>query len=180
MAITVDWGTKVIDIPKADTVLEDIGPPEIRSLDVGLLRTTLKDLEDDPEGMPFKDTHTNSGEFTLSGVTYARFVEIINGYTITFEDGQYVVVLSGANHNIADVKNANQVSIVTNNSAGLVLTGGSALLPAEKTQLQELHEIQGLATGKPMTVTPTSRSVSSGPSQTISGDGETTTTVTRN
>ena len=45
--------------------------------------------------------------------------------------------------------------------------------------IKELHKLQGLKRGFPMTVTPTSRQVDD-ISQTISGDGETTTTVTRN
>lgn len=126
MAISVNWATKVITIPKADTTLVDAGPPEIRSYDVNTFRLDLKALEASEEGMPFVDTHLHKPEVTLSGVTYARFVEIINGYTVTFEDGQYVVQLSGANHNLADVKNANQVSIVVQNSAGLILSPGLA------------------------------------------------------
>jgi hypothetical protein len=45
-------------------------------------------------------------------------------------------------------------------------------------KLDELHRIHGLKSGEPMTVTPTSR-VAGDISQTISGDGTTTTTVTR-
>ncbi|MDX1486576.1 MAG: hypothetical protein R3268_00140 [Acidiferrobacterales bacterium] len=120
MAITVDWATRVINIPQAD--LTSIGG-SLYELDVDTLRTTLKDLEDDEEGMNFPDTHQHQGESVLSGVTYARTVEIINGYTVTFEDGQYRVRTVGANHNISDVMNLNQVSLITNNSAGLVNTG---------------------------------------------------------
>lgn len=47
-----------------------------------------------------------------------------------------------------------------------------------ETMIAELHKLQGLLVGKPMTVTPTSRDVDD-ISQVISGDGETSTTVTR-
>jgi hypothetical protein len=124
MAISITWPTKVILIPKADTTLVDAGPPEIRSYDVNTFRQALNDLQDDEEGIVFDTTHEHTPEKTLSGVTYARFVEIINGYTVEFEDGQYQVNLSGANHNIGDVKVANQVSIVIGNSAGLVNISG--------------------------------------------------------
>jgi len=50
----------------------------------------------------------------------ARVVEIINDYTITFEDGQYAVNLVGANSNVADRVNVNQVSVRASNSAGLI------------------------------------------------------------
>lgn len=46
------------------------------------------------------------------------------------------------------------------------------------TLLNEIHLIHGLNSGSPMTVTPTSRAAGS-VSQAISGDGETSTTVTR-
>lgn len=104
-------------------------------LDVNLLRLALKEIEESGAGIVYPDTHRHNTEITLSGVTYARSVEIINGYTITFEDGQYVVSCVGANHNIADVKNLNQVSIVVGNSAGLVVTnsgGGSGGATAQE------------------------------------------------
>lgn len=119
MAITIDWGTKVINIPKADTQLVQSSPTEIRSLDLNTFRLTLKDLEDDPDGMAFPTTHNHNPPVTVGGVTLARVVEIINGYTITFEDGQYAVNLVGANSNVADVVNVNQVSVRSANSAGL-------------------------------------------------------------
>ena len=103
MAISVNWPNKIITVPKADTQLVDVGPPEIRELNVDTFRLALKDLEDNEEGMMFPDTHKHTTETTLGGVTYARFVEIINGYTLTFEDGNYAVNLYGANNNLSDV-----------------------------------------------------------------------------
>ena len=44
---------------------------------------------------------------------------MINGYTVTFEDGQYAVNLVGANSNVGDRVNVNQVSVRSANSAGL-------------------------------------------------------------
>ncbi len=124
--ISVDWGGKVIFVPKADTTLTQASP-EVRSYNINTFRLQLKDLEDDlTEGMAYPDTHSHIGELVLSGVTYSRSVEIINGYTVEFEDGQYTVVLSGANNNLGDVKVANQVSLTTNNSAGLVTVSGGA------------------------------------------------------
>ena len=124
MAISVDWGSKIISVPKADMSLIQSTPVEIRELDVDTFRLTLKALEDDEEGMPFPDTHDHKTEIVIGGQTYARSVEIINDYTVTFEDGQYVVNLVGANNNIMDVLNANQVSVRGNNSAGLIVGTG--------------------------------------------------------
>lgn len=119
MAITVDWATKVINVPKADTTLIQSTPTEIRQLNLDTFRLTLRDLEDDFEGMPFDKTHNHNTTITVGGVTLARVVEIINGYTVTFEDGQYAVNLVGANSNVGDVVNVNQVSVRSANSAGL-------------------------------------------------------------
>ena len=120
MAISVDWGTKVIFVPKSYTSLIQASPFEIRGMDVNQFRLDLRGLEGGEDGMPFPDTHEHQTERILSGISYARFVEIINGYTVEFEDGLYAVSLSGANNNIVDVKVGNQVSVIANNSGGLI------------------------------------------------------------
>jgi hypothetical protein len=122
MAITIDWGTKVISIPRADMGLLQTVPTEIRELDLNTFRLALKDLEDDPLGMTQDTTHNHVAPIGIGGVTLARVVELINGYTVTFEDGQYAVNLAGANTNLADKVNVNQVSVRSSNSAGLVQT----------------------------------------------------------
>lgn len=119
MAITIDWGTKIIYVPQS--FLTSLGGG-LYELDTDLFRLALKDLEDDPDGINFLDTHRHNTVVTLGGIGYARTIEIINGYTVTFEDGQYAVNLVGSNNNIADVTNINQVSIRPNNSAGLIQT----------------------------------------------------------
>lgn len=116
MAISIDWPNSVINVPQADLTLIS---GSSYTLDVNWFRLQLKDLEDDPAGIGWPDTHVHTPPVTLSGSTYARFVEIINGYTVTFEDGNYGVALQGANNNIVDVLNRNQVSVIANNSAGL-------------------------------------------------------------
>jgi len=120
MAIGVGWGgTNIIYVPKADLAL--IQPsPEVRELDLDWFRLELKDLEDDEEGIAHPDTHRHNTEVTLSGLTYARIIEIIAPYTVEFEDGQYTINCVGANHNLSDVKVANQVSLIVNNAAGLI------------------------------------------------------------
>jgi hypothetical protein len=55
-------------------------------------------------------------------VQLARVIEILEPYTITFEDGAYAVNLVGANSNVADRLNLNQVSVRASNSAGLIQT----------------------------------------------------------
>jgi hypothetical protein len=57
-------------------------------------------------------------------------------------------------------------------------TDGANTIAPDNTKIDELHKLQGLDAANPMTVTPTSRTTGA-ISQAISGDGETTTTVTR-
>lgn len=116
MAISVNHLTLVIYVPQAD--LTPLGGG-LYFLDVNQFRLWLKDWEDSVDGMNMPDTHRHNTEVTLGGVTLARTVEIINGYTVEFEDGQYAINLGGANNNLADVTVVNQVSIRSNNSAGL-------------------------------------------------------------
>lgn len=119
MAITIDWDTKVISVNKADMILLQSTPTEIYQLNMDFFHQTLRDLEDDVDGIIFDTTHRYVDPIAVGGVILARVVEIINGYTVTFEDGQYRVNLTGANTNLADVTNVNQVSVSSSNSAGL-------------------------------------------------------------
>lgn len=118
MAISVDWaGTQVIYIPKSYLTLIS---GSVYSLDLNQFRLDLRDLEDSPDGRLWPRTHNHSTEVTLSGIPYARVIEILAPYTVEFEDGTYSVSCTGANHNLGDVKVVNSVSLIINNSAGLV------------------------------------------------------------
>lgn len=117
--VRVDWDAKIIHVPRTHMLLVQTSPVEVRELDLDAFRLELKSLEAGEYGMAYLDTHSHNPPVTVGGVTLARVVEIINGYTITFEDGQYAVNLVGANSNIADVTNVNQVSVRSANSAGL-------------------------------------------------------------
>jgi len=136
VAISIDWGTKVINVPQS--YLTPLGG-SLYELDVDQFRLDLKDIEDSEDGMSFPDTHRHNTEVVLSGVTYARTLEIINGYTITFENGNYSVKCVGANHNIGDVKNVNSVSLIIGNAAGLIsVSSGSGLSTEEHDTLFKL------------------------------------------
>jgi hypothetical protein len=148
MAISIEWGTKVITIPQADlTFVSGV----LYELDVDAFRLDLKDLEDSEEGMPFPDTHRHNTEVVLSGVTYARFVEIINGYTVEFEDtaSPYTVRCTGANHNLADVfvPGTSEVSLIIGNSAGLV-AGLASEVESGYDVIQSLRVILASLAGK--------------------------------
>lgn len=117
----IDWANRIINVSRTGLTLVQASP-EIRLLDLDLFRLELKALEASEEGVSFLDTHEHVAPFDVGSVTLARAVKIINGYTCTFEDGQYAVNFDGANTNLAEVSNVNQVSIRPNNSAGLTFS----------------------------------------------------------
>lgn len=122
MSITsIGWNTnQVIQINKTDMTLIQSTPVEIYRLDTDQFFLDLKDEERTAAGMPWPDTQKNASPTTLGGITYARVLEVIDPYTITFEDDIYVVQLTGSNNNIIEKTNPNQVSIQGNNAAGLI------------------------------------------------------------
>lgn len=133
MAISISWTTRVISVPQS--YLTSLGG-SLYELDVNQFRKDLKDEEDSDIGMAFPHTHNHNTELVLSGTTYARSFEIINGYTVTFENGSYSVKCTGANHNIADVKTVNSVSLIISNSSGLiVVTSGSGVTEQDKVDI---------------------------------------------
>lgn len=133
MAISINHATKVITVPQSFLTLVS---GSLYELDVNTFRLALKDLEDDADGMALLDTHRHNTSVTLSGVVYARTLQIINGYTITFENGSYSVRCVGANHNIADVKTVNSVSLIIGNAAGLItVVSGSGVTAQDKTDI---------------------------------------------
>jgi hypothetical protein len=137
MAIAINWLTRRITIPQSDlTPISGV----LYQLDVNAFRLQLKDLEDSDDGMGQPDTHRHNTQVVLSGVTYARTLEIINGYTVEFQNtgSPYIVSCVGANHNLADVyiPGSSTVSLIIGNSAGLIVTdtgggGGASYTPAE-------------------------------------------------
>lgn len=140
MPVTIDWGQKIINVPQ--DYLTPVVSPTLYELNIDTFRKDLKALEASEEGMPELDTHSHNTEVTVAGTTIARVVEIINGYTITFEDGQYAVNLVGANSNIAEVQNVNQVSTRSFNTAGLItVTSGSGLSQAQNDELFAIRTV---------------------------------------
>jgi hypothetical protein len=119
MALSIDWSALTITVPQADLTFVS---GTLYELDTEAFRQELNGIMDDVVGMPFLDPINHNTEVTIAGVTYARFIEIINGYKVEFEDGQYAVRLAGSNNNLFDegIINRNQVSVIPTNSAGLI------------------------------------------------------------
>ena len=109
-------------------------------MDTDQFRKDLKSLEDDEAGMVWQKTHDHNTQVTIAGVTYARLVNILAPYTVTFEDGAYRVILEGSNNNIFDegILNLNQVQVIPTNSAGLqIVTQGSGVTEQDKNDIAD-------------------------------------------
>jgi hypothetical protein len=137
MAITIDYSGSpfTISIPQADLTLIT---GTLYELDTDAFRLSVKNLEDDQQGIVFQDSHRHNTEVTVAGTTFARTLEFLNAtnssnidvYEVQFiPDAQYSVRLVGSNNNIFDVENGilvqNQVQVIPTNSAGLIVTEGS-------------------------------------------------------
>jgi hypothetical protein len=120
MPTTVDWLNRIIYPDRADMVQVQVSPIEIYQLNINDFRLELTELLGAAPGMPFVDTHIYNPPVTVSGVTLARVMEIINSYTVTFlPDTPWAVDITGGNSNISDRTNPNNVSVRSANSAGL-------------------------------------------------------------
>lgn len=136
--LSIDHNTFVITIPKADTVFVSTNAQtgyEVRSFDEYAFMREFADYLDSEEGQVLPDGYKHDTLATISGVTYARKLQIIAPYTVTFENGAYQVKLvGGMNNNLLDVLNPNQVSVIPANSAGLQtvnISGGSGATAQE-------------------------------------------------
>ena len=113
-------------------------------------------------------------EHTASGTYGGRIVRSLNSNN--------TLQLTGSHHAAADVHEF-QPDVITNDAIAAsaiteIATGVRTELATELTAITELHLIHGLKSGSTLTVTPTSRSAGA-VSQTIGGDGTTSTTVSR-
>lgn len=117
----INWATGEITVYKTDSFMTFTGG-NVYNMDTNGFRLALKDLEDDPIGMHFPDTHNHNTTVLLGGIEYARILEVLDPYNITFSDagGAWVCNLVGSNNNILDVTNLTAVQVRSNNSAGLV------------------------------------------------------------
>ena len=103
--MNVDWGNKIIYIDKLDMLQVQTTPVEVRQLDLDEFRLILHDLQDNVDGIVYLHMHEHVPPKTVAGVILARVVEIVNDYTVTFEDGLYNVNIVGGNSNISDRTN---------------------------------------------------------------------------
>jgi hypothetical protein len=139
MAYQVDWAAKSIYIPLADLIFEGGSVYTLRLYND--FRKEIRRLEwEFSEGLWAPQIMSYTDPLTFSGITLSAAIQIINGYTITFEDAAVDVLLREANSNLVDVTVRNQVRPIPFNTAGYVIaeTGTSGLTPSESTQLNNI------------------------------------------
>ena len=139
MAITIDFATGIIAIPQADLTLVSGSlydlPTETK------FRADVNALMAGETGIVFDDSILHNTEVSIVGTTYARFIEVVNGYSITFENLLYTVRMTESNNNLFDVEAgilnpSGSVTVVGQNSAGLVVVvSGSGVTPGDITAI---------------------------------------------
>jgi hypothetical protein len=101
----------------------------IFTLDTNWFKNQLNTELSDEEHIWVEDIYTHNTQYTVAGVTYARSVQIINGWSVEFSpNAQWTVILEGSNNDIFDVASGilvqNQVQVIPTNSAGLIVGSG--------------------------------------------------------
>ena len=126
MALTLDPATRIFTILQADLTFVS---GALYELDTNQFRKDAFDLIASEPYIWMPDCYSHNGEVTVAGTTFARTLEFINGYSITFENLVYSVRLVGSNNNLFDVENgilnpSGNVTVIGQNSAGLIVGGG--------------------------------------------------------
>jgi hypothetical protein len=129
MALTLNPATKEFTILQADLTFVS---GTVYDLDTDQFRKDAMTLCASEDYIWMPNPYNHNPEVTIVGTTYARTVEFINGYNITFENNTYSVRLQGSNNNIFDVDNgilnpSGNVTIISGNSAGLIKNENAAL-----------------------------------------------------
>jgi len=185
MAITINQSTRLISIDQSELTFVS---GTLWDADTDAIRLSIIDILDGESHMWMPDAINHNTEVAVAGVTYARVIEVINSYSLQFEDtgSAYTVRLLGSNNNYFDTENGilvptPLVTVISTNSAGLqVLSVGSGLSTDQATQLLEIYTRLGLNVLDAITDTPAGiDSDSGGIDITRSGDGETSSTLTR-
>lgn len=114
-------------------------------LDTDAFWDDLKSREDDEDGIVFGDLQIRFSSYTVAGVTFAP--ALLMQAEVVFEDtgSAYSVRLAGTNNDIFDVENGiliptDKVTIIAQNSAGLVEVGTSGLTATESQQLNDVYD----------------------------------------
>lgn len=145
MAITIDHATQVISVDQADLTFVS---GALYDFDTNDFRLQVGALLDDEAYIWMPEAFIHNTEITVAGTTFARSIQLINGYSITFEDVTMSVRYTGSNNDMFDVENSKlnpsgNVTIVSQNAAGLVNAGGDPAEVWAETPVAELAAIPG-------------------------------------
>jgi len=164
----------------------------VSNLDVSNLYTAIKEAQASEVGIVYSTIASGEGLAVLSsGIKTFLTVTLFVAWEVNtlkssgkFEvSGGNLIRTDGAdpfrdNSNITYIAFLSQAGVLSETGVSGLTDDESTILSTMNTLIDELHKLQGLDASNPMTVTPTSRTTGS-ISQAISGDGTTTTTVTR-
>jgi hypothetical protein len=118
---------------------------------------------------------------TTAGIADAVWDEATSGHTASGTYGGRVVRATNANNELQINAQNHAAANVHQFQTGVITASAfdaSVITAFAVPELQEIHAIHGLKSGSALTVTPSSRSAGA-ISQSITGDGTTTTTVSR-
>jgi len=139
MPLSLNEPTKLITVPK-DYLTLIAGT--LYELDTEQFRVDMNDIMDNERYIWMDDYATRNAPVTVAGTTLAQSLEIINGYSIEFDDtlGAFSVRLVGSNNNLFDIQNGilvqNLVQVIPTNAAGLIIvTSGSGVTAQDKTDI---------------------------------------------
>jgi len=140
MPISVNPITHVISVPQSYLSPVSTG---LYALDTNQFRVDLALWSATEEGRAEPFPYDHNTEYTVAGETYARKIELINGYSWQLEDtgSFYSVKLIGSNNNLFDVQNGvfiphGNVGLIPSNSAGLqIVTTGSGVTAQDKVDI---------------------------------------------
>jgi hypothetical protein len=150
MAITLDAATLVFSIPQADLTLVT---GTLYDADTDALRQEMMALLASEPYAYLPDPYAHAVEVTVAGVTYARTLVTIGGYSYTFTpNSQWTARLVGSNNDFFDVENSilnqNQVQVIPTNSAGLqTVLSGSGLDAGQDTKLTRIYNLLDVIEG---------------------------------
>jgi len=123
MAVTIDYLTQEILVPKADTIFfefDALTGREKRRLDLTDFGKALADIQDDEADVWASTAFSYTASINVGGIDLAPVLSILSPYKATFEAGDWAVFLINGNTNIQDVSTVNGVSVFPSNSGGLV------------------------------------------------------------
>lgn len=129
MTISIDHATRQVTVEQSDLTLVS---GSLYELDTNQFRLDVGTLMASEEFIYLPDPFSHNTEVTVAGTTFARVIEMINSYDVTFENVSMTVRLAGSNNNLFDAESGiltNQplVNVIAQNSAGLIVgSGGGA------------------------------------------------------